>query len=83
MEEIKAVLRDIYVTVLRLQIAPSDLVETQLIADLGIDSILTLEILTQVENRFGIIVEDEDITPALVDSLDALSDYVAKQKAES
>lgn len=81
MEAIKAVLRDIYVTVLRLQMAPAELVETHLIANLGIDSIIALEILTQVENRFGIVVEDEDITPALVDSLDALSAYVAKKQA--
>ncbi len=80
MEAIKTVLREIYVTVLQLDIAPAELADVHLIANLGIDSIITLEILTQVENRFGIIVEDDDMTPGLVDSLDALADYVANRQ---
>jgi acyl carrier protein len=79
MEEIKAALREIFVETLRLPIDPSQVGESDLVAHLGIDSIGLMEIITRVENRFHITVEEEDISPTLVNSLDTFSAYVKKK----
>jgi acyl carrier protein len=80
MEEIKAALREILVETLRLSIDPTQVGESDLVAQLGIDSIGLMEIITRVENRFHITVEEEDISPTLVNSLDTFSVYVNKKK---
>jgi hypothetical protein len=46
--------------------------ETNLIADLGIDYIGDMELMTRVENRLQKLNDDADVSPALVDSLDTL-----------
>ncbi|MBM4254644.1 MAG: acyl carrier protein [Deltaproteobacteria bacterium] len=82
MEEIKSALRELLVDTLRLPIAPAQIGENDLITQLGIDSIGLMEIITQVENKFHIIVEEDDLSPSLVNSLDTFSAYVkAKQRA--
>jgi acyl carrier protein len=80
MEEIKAALREIFVETLRLPIDPIHVGESDLVAQLGIDSIGLMEIITRVENRFHITVEEEDISPSLVNSLETFSVYVKKKK---
>jgi acyl carrier protein len=82
MQEIKTALREVFITALRLDINPADIGKADLIAQLGIDSIVLMEIITQVENRFGIIIEDEDVSPALVDSLDTFAAYIAKKQSQ-
>jgi acyl carrier protein len=83
MEHIKSGLRELFVDTLRLPIAPAEMAETNLIADLGIDSIGAMELLTRVENRFHILIDDADVSPALVDSLDTLSNYIAQKKSDA
>ena len=80
MEEIKAALREIFVETLRLSIDPIHVGESDLVAQLGIDSIGLMEIITRVENRFHITVDEEDISPTLVNSLETFSVYVKKKK---
>lgn len=83
MEDIKSSLRKLFVDTLRLPISPAEMRETNLIADLGIDSIGVMELLTRVENQFKILIDDADVSPALVDSLDTLSDYIAQKKSDA
>jgi acyl carrier protein len=83
MEDIKSGLRELFVDTLRLPISPAEMRETNLIADLGIDSIGVMELLTRVENQFKILIDDADVSPALVDSLDTLSDYIAQKKSDA
>jgi acyl carrier protein len=83
MEDIKSGLRELFVDTLRLPISPAEVGETNLIADLGIDSIGVMELLTRVENQFNIVVDDVDVSPALVDSLNTLSDYIAQKKSDA
>ncbi len=82
MEDIKFGLRELFVDTLRLPISPAEVGETNLIADLGIDSIGAMELLTRVENQFNILIDDADVSPALVDSLITLSDYIARKKSD-
>jgi len=83
MENIKSGLRELFVDTLRLPISPAEIGETNLIADLGIDSIGAMELLTRVENQFHILIDDADVSPALVDSLDTLSNYIAQKKSDA
>jgi acyl carrier protein len=82
METIKSSLRDLFVDTLRLPISPAEMAETNLIADLGIDSIGAMELLTRVENHFHILIDDADVPLSLVDSLDTLADYIARKKSD-
>ena len=64
--------------------ARSQIGEKNLVAQLGIDSIGLMEILTRVENRFHITIEEEDVSSTLVDSLDTFAKYVhAKRTREA
>jgi len=45
------------------------------------DSINSLELLIWVENHFKISIDDEDLSIALVDSLDVLAAYVERKLA--
>jgi acyl carrier protein len=83
MPDLKSALRELFVDTLRLPIAPDEMGETDLIADLGIDSIGAMELLTRVENKFNILIDDADVSPALVDSLNLLSDYIAQKKSDA
>jgi len=83
MEDIRTYLRDIFVKALRLQIDATEIRDTNLIATLGIDSINALEILIWVEDKFKILIEDADLSPALVDSLDTLASYIQSKQQTS
>lgn len=78
-EQLKNDLRKIYSKALRLDIVPGNIPDNDLINTLGIDSISSLEVLVWIENEFDIIIEDEDLSPDLIDSLDVISNYVTKQ----
>jgi acyl carrier protein len=80
-DETKTQLRALIVKALQLQIDPTEVKDTDLVATLGIDSIGVLEIIVRVENAFRITIDDADASLALVDSLDTLAAYViSKQK---
>ena len=81
MDEIKTKLKHILVQSLRLKRTPESLPDTNLTAELGLDSINSLEFLVWVENEFDIQIEDEVLSVALVDSLDTLADYVCARLA--
>jgi acyl carrier protein len=76
MNEIKDKLRHIIVQALRLHRAPESIPDQNLTSELGLDSINSLEVLIWVENEFGIQIDDEDLSVALINSLDVLAAYV-------
>jgi acyl carrier protein len=83
MEEIRVVLRQIFVDALRLPVDSTRIEEGNLMVQFGIDSIGLMEIITRVENEFQIIIEEEDLSPTLVNSLDMLAAYIARKKKEA
>jgi acyl carrier protein len=83
MEDIKSGLRELFVETLHLPISPTEMRETNLIADLGIDSIGVMELLTRVENQFNILIDDADVSPGLVDSLNTLADYITQKQSDA
>jgi len=83
MEDIKSGLRELFVDTLRLPVSPAEVGEINLIADLGIDSIGVMELLTRVENQFNILIDDADVSPCLVDSLNTLADYIVQKQSDA
>lgn len=81
MERIEERLRELFVKSLRLQISPAEVGETDLIKTLGIDSVSALEVLIWVENEFNITIDDQDLSPALVNSLSTLANYIQLKTA--
>jgi acyl carrier protein len=79
MNEIKDKLRRIIVQALRLNREPESIPDNDLTSELGLDSINSLEVLIWVENEFGIQIDDEDLSVALINSLDVLAAYVEKK----
>ena len=47
------------------------------------DQNITREILTRIENTFHIIVDDADVSPTLVDSLDTLAAYITAKQSNA
>jgi acyl carrier protein len=76
MEETKQRLREVLVESLDLKIDPAAIPDTNLVAELGLDSINTIEFLIWVESDFGIEISDEDLSIDLIDDLDKLAAYV-------
>ncbi|MFK3979422.1 acyl carrier protein [Micromonospora sp. NPDC050397] len=74
--ETKDRLRKTLVDALRLDRDPATVPDSDLRQKLDIDSIAALELLIWVENEFGIQIDDEDLSVALVDSLETLAAYV-------
>lgn len=83
MNDIKTQLRSIIVQALHLNQSPETIPDTNLTSALGLDSINSLELLIWVENHFKISISDEDLSVALIDSLDVLAAYVEKQLSQS
>ena len=53
--------------------------KTNLLEEIRLDSIQAMEILLRVEEKFGIMIDDDDLNKALFSSLSALGDYVMKK----
>lgn len=81
MENTKAKLRKVLVDSLDLQRDPSTIPDTNLVNELGLDSINTIEFLIWVESEFNVEIADEDLSIDLIDDLDRLAQYV-EQRAQ-
>lgn len=79
MEEIKNKLREVYVEALKLNLDPATIGDEHLITKLGIDSINALEILIWVEDAFGVAIDDHDLSPQMLDSLDVIGNYIEQR----
>jgi acyl carrier protein len=55
--------------------------DTDLQEEVGINSVVGIEILVRVEDAFDITIEDEDLTTELTKTLVTLADYIEKSLA--
>jgi acyl carrier protein len=76
MTETKDRLRKVLVEALELDRDPATVPDHNLVAELGLDSINTIEFLIWVESEFHIEIADEDLSVELIDDLDRLASYV-------
>lgn len=57
--------------------------ETDLIEEIGVNSIVGIEILVRSEGEFGISIEDEDLSIDLIKTLSTFADYIEKRLQEN
>jgi acyl carrier protein len=79
MADTKRRLRKVLVESLDLQRDPESIPETNLVTELGLDSINTIEFLVWVESEFAIEIADEDLSVDLIDDLNRLAEYVEER----
>ena len=61
---------------------PSALKDAESLLDSGVmDSTGVLEVIAFIEETFGVTVEDMEILPENLDSIDRITDFVAKKKS--
>lgn len=81
-DNIKQTLRRLIVSTLKRDMKPEIIKGDNLISELGITSVDSLEILIAIESEFGITVHDEDLNQSLISSLDALSQYIQQRQLD-
>ena len=76
--EINREVREAVVRALELPVSPDDLPETEPLfgADGEVDSILSIKLVVELEETFGIEVDDDDLTEELFGTVAALAAYV-------
>lgn len=77
--EITEKAKEIILEVMELEMPISEIEGKDLINELGINSIDSVEILVTVESEFDIEINDEDLTVELIQSLDNLVNYIAER----
>lgn len=81
-EEIMLKIREIIKDNLKLDCDPKEIKGTDLIAELGINSVDALEILVWVETVFDITIDDDDLNIDIMETLDHLADYIERKMSE-
>lgn len=71
-EELKGLL----IESLELECAKEEIIGEDIINELGINSVDALEIFVRVENKFNIMIPDEDLNSELISSLDRFAKYI-------
>ena len=76
--EINRRVREAVVRALELPVGPEDLPENESLfgADGEVDSILSIKLVVELEEAFGIAVDDDDLTEELFGTVSALAAYV-------
>lgn len=83
MADTKERLRKVLVESLDLQRDPETIPDTNLVSELGLDSINTIEFLIWVESEFAIEIADEDLSVDLIDDLNKLAEYVEQRSQQA
>lgn len=81
--ELKTQLKTLLVEGLRLEdVKPGDIKDEEpiFVDGLGLDSIDALELVVLVEERFQVIIPDEEVGKLAFASIEALADYVLSQQ---
>lgn len=80
--EIKKVcdeLKEILIESLEVNITKEEIDGTDLITELNINSVDALEILVRVENKYDIMIPDEDLSASLIQSLESFANYIIER----
>ena len=79
---LKAQIKCLIVAALGLDIDPVEIPDDEVLfgGGMDLDSMATLEIVSAIEEAFGIMVEDDELTAELFDSVETLAEYVATKR---
>ena len=79
---LKAQIKCLILAALGLDIDPVEIPDDEVLfgGGMDLDSMATLEIVAAIEEAFGIMVEDDELTAELFDSVETLAEYVATKR---
>ena len=74
-------IKELIVQVLELEVNPGEIEDDDLLfgGEIGLDSTATLELTAGIEETFGIKIGDEELTTALFESVDSLTEFVREK----
>jgi acyl carrier protein len=81
-DELKSQIKQAIVRSLKLPIDPTEIDSAAPLfgAGLGLDSIDALELVLEIERSFGIVIGDEETGGQVLQSVDAIADYIEAQR---
>ena len=77
---VKEQVKKILIESLNLQISPNEIKGEDLLNEFGINSVDAISIFISIENTFDIFIEDEDLSAALISSLDSITNFIIGKK---
>lgn len=82
MTDLRSDIKAAIVRALKLPIAPEDIEDTAPLfgAGLGLDSIDALELVLEIERAFGVVIGDEETGGKVLQSVDAIAEYIEAQR---
>ncbi len=83
--EIRAKIKEMLVTKLRLRMAPDEIADDQpLFGDgLGLDSIDVLEVVAGIEKEFGVSIQSQEEGERVLKTVDAIAAFVLERSGRS
>ena len=84
LEELKLSLKQLLVDGLKLEhVSAADIQDAEpiFVEGLGLDSIDALELVVLIEEKYGIVIPDEEVGKQAFASINALANYISSQKS--
>ena len=71
-------IRQLVVSKFDLEIKPQDISARQSLIELGVgvDSVSTLEFIMELEEEFGISIDESEVNPEILETVDSLSQFI-------
>ena len=71
-------MRRLVVSKFNLDIEPQDISAEQSLIELGVgvDSVSTLEFIMELEEEFGVSIDESEIDPGILETVDSLSEFI-------
>lgn len=78
MSEKKELIKNILVQSVLKQMSPSEIEDDSSLIDLGVglDSVSTLEMVVALEEEFNVQIDDGEITPEILESVNTIFDFI-------
>ena len=71
-------IRRLVISKFNLDIEPQDISAEQSLIELGVgvDSVSTLEFIMELEEELGVLIDESEVDPAVLDTVDSLSEFI-------
>jgi len=80
-ESVVKKLLEIFQNILDVEISENEFLKGNLIENLSIDSLIALQLITEIEKNFHIIIEEDELAIKLIDSPSYFIDYYKKYQS--
>lgn len=71
-------IRRLVISKFNLDIEPQDISAEQSLIELGVgvDSVSTLEFIMELEDEFGVSIDESEVAPGVLETVDSLSEFI-------